>query len=143
MNLAEQFLAELDREAPKSRKTLERVPEGKAEWKPHPKSMNLGYLSMLVAIIPDWISKIIELEELDIAPKGGGQAPPPPQTRAELLAAHEKSLEQARAALKKTNDVHLQKTWKLLAGGTVVAEMPRYILSAIRCSTTSRIIAAS
>ena len=49
MKITELLLAELDREAVVIRKTLERVPEGKNDWKPHPKSMPLGQLAMHVA----------------------------------------------------------------------------------------------
>jgi uncharacterized damage-inducible protein DinB len=129
MKLTDLFIAELDREAPKSRKALERVPEGKADWKPHPKSMTLGYLALLVAIIPDWIAKIIELDELDIAPKdAANRRPSAPQTSAELLAAMDNSVDAARAALKKTTDDHLQTPWRLLAAGHVVSEQPRHVM---------------
>src|SRR5262249_18473386 len=43
MKITELLIAELDREAVGIRKTLERVPEGKNDWKPHEKSMPLGY----------------------------------------------------------------------------------------------------
>lgn len=49
MNMAEVFLAQLERETASTRKTVERVPEGKGEWKPHPKSMPMGYLTSLVS----------------------------------------------------------------------------------------------
>ena len=52
MKLTELFIAEIDREAPLTRRVLEVVPEGKGDWKPHPKSMPLGYLSSLVAMMP-------------------------------------------------------------------------------------------
>ena len=42
MKITELLLAELDREAVGIRKTLEHVPEGKNDWKPHEKSMPLG-----------------------------------------------------------------------------------------------------
>ena len=42
MKLTDLLLAQLEREIPATRKALERVPEGKADWKPHPKSMALG-----------------------------------------------------------------------------------------------------
>lgn len=47
MQFTEMFLAELDREARGTRKVLERVPEGRGDWKPHPKSMNLGAVLQL------------------------------------------------------------------------------------------------
>jgi uncharacterized damage-inducible protein DinB len=128
VKLTDLFLAELDRETPKSRRTLEHVPEGKPDWKPHDKSMPLGYLALLVAIIPDWIAKIIEQDELDVAPKDApSRRPQPVSTRKELLAALDKSVESARAALQKTTDAHLMTNWKLLAAGNVVSETPRHV----------------
>jgi hypothetical protein len=66
MKIAELLLAELDREAPGIRKTLERVPAGKNYWKPHEKSMPLGYLATIVATIPGWIEMVVNMDELDI-----------------------------------------------------------------------------
>ena len=74
MKLTEQFLAELDREAPRTRRTLANVPTGRDEWAPHPKSMPLARLAGLVATMPSWISLIIEQDELNLTPPpGAGQ----------------------------------------------------------------------
>src|SRR3954471_807941 len=43
---------QLDAEVDRTRGTLERVPEGRDDWKPHAKSMPLGRLAMLVAQMP-------------------------------------------------------------------------------------------
>jgi hypothetical protein len=53
MDLKDMFLAQLDREAASTRKMIERVPEGRNDWKPHERSMPLGYLAALVATMPD------------------------------------------------------------------------------------------
>ena len=50
--ITELLLAELDREMVGTRRALERVPEGENDWKPHEKSMPLGYLAGLVATMP-------------------------------------------------------------------------------------------
>ena len=39
MKYTEIFLADLDREVPISRRVLERIPDGRFDWKPHEKSM--------------------------------------------------------------------------------------------------------
>ena len=62
----------------KGRHLIERVPEGKNDWKPHEKSMPLGYLARLVADMPSWIAMAINQGELDLAP-GGKPMPKPPE----------------------------------------------------------------
>ena len=127
MTMTEWFLAELDSEVAKTRRVLGEVPEGKREWKPHDRSMAFGYLTDLVANIFSWVGLAITLDELDIAPKSGAsQRPTPIQTRTEALAALDKAVVQAREALQKTDDTHLATPWRLLAGGNVVMEQPRY-----------------
>jgi hypothetical protein len=76
MKITELLLAELDREAVGSRKTLERVPEGKNDWKLHEKSMPLGYLATIVATIPAWLDMMVNKDELDINPPGGSKYKP-------------------------------------------------------------------
>ena len=126
MELTELFQAELDREVARSRRALEQVPEGKADWKPHEKSMIFGYLTEMVATIPTWITMIIKQDELDIAPKEPRPPRPPKNTSAEYLKALDKAAADAQAALKSTNDEYLKTTWRLLAGGKVALELPRH-----------------
>jgi len=71
MQITELLLAELDHEAVGIRKTLERVPEGKNDWKPHEKSMPLGNLATIVATVPAWLDMVVNVDELDINPPGG------------------------------------------------------------------------
>ena len=127
MKMTEWFLTELDSEAAKSRRVLEQVPVGKRQWKPHERSMELGYLSDLVANIPSWIGYAITLNELDIAPKEGPTYKPAPiNTSAELVAALDKAVAQAREALRQTSDAHLETPWRLLAAGQLALEQPRH-----------------
>jgi uncharacterized damage-inducible protein DinB len=126
MTMTEWFLAELESEAAKSRRVLEQVPTGKRDFKPHDRSMPFGYLSDLVANIPSWVGYAITMNELDIAPKdGSSRRPVPLNTSAELVAALDKAVAQAREALQKTNDAHLATPWRLLAAGQVAFEQPR------------------
>ncbi len=126
MKLDELLLAQLEREIPATRKVLERVPEGKTDWKPHPKSMPMGYLSNLVATMFGWIATMIESDHLDLA--AGSR--PPESTGTERLAMFDKSVESARRALSSTNDDHLLKPWQLRHGATVLDEKARHIMIA-------------
>ena len=126
MRLTDLFISEIDREGERSRHALQNVPDGKYEWKPHERSMALGYLSDLIANIPSWVGYAITLDELDIAPKAGPTYKPAPlNTTAELVAALDKAVAQAREALQKTSDAHLETPWRLLASGHVALEQPR------------------
>ena len=131
MNWTEFYAAQLEREAPISRRVLERVPAGRTDWKPHEKSTTFGYLSQLVATMPGWITMAVLQDELDLKPpSGSGYQPPETETTAKLLAAHDEAVAKALATLRKTNDVHLATPWKLLVGGKVVMEQPRYVVIA-------------
>jgi len=128
MKLTEFLLAELDREVERSRRALEQVPEGKYDWKPHEKSMIFGYLANMVATIPAWIAMEVNQEELDVAPaEGSNMEQKRLDTSDELLQALDKAAADARSALEQTTEEHLMTSWRLLARGQVVMELPRYV----------------
>jgi uncharacterized damage-inducible protein DinB len=131
MKMTDLFSAQLEREVKISRRALERVPDGRRDFKPHEKSMPFGYLSTLVASMPSWIALAITQDELDINPPGGSKYKPKEvTTNRELIQMGDEAVEKARAALKGTTDEHLLTRWKLLAAGRVVAEDPRHVVIA-------------
>ncbi len=131
MNLSQFFADQLQREAAISRRTLDRVPEGQPDWKPHEKSMPLGYLANLVATMPSWVAMTILQDELDLNPVGGPPPQPEPwKTVADLQLAHDRAVEQAREALAGTNDAHLATNWNLLVAGKTVMTAPRHVVIA-------------
>ena len=103
------YLKELEAEAPACRKCLERVPESLFGWKPHEKSMPLGYLSLLVAEIPKWIQATIEESVIDFATFKHFQ----PKTTIELVNHFDENLNAAKNALRTVSDKELEELFYL------------------------------
>jgi uncharacterized damage-inducible protein DinB len=128
MQLKETLLAQIERESAGSRKALEAVPEGKNDWRPHPKSMPLGSLAALVASMPSWVSMIVEKNELDLS-TGEGAQKPVSSTR-ELLQIHDKAMQAARKSMSNATEDQLMKSWRLLWGQKVLDDRPRHLVVA-------------
>jgi uncharacterized damage-inducible protein DinB len=129
MQLKEILLAELEREAAGTRSALQRVPEGHNDWKPHAKSMALGYLAALIATMPAWVVTMVKQDALDLkSPEAAKFKPLEWRKRSELISALDSSLTAAREALRNTTDEHLRTPWKFLIGGHVVDESPRHAM---------------
>jgi uncharacterized damage-inducible protein DinB len=130
VTLKDLFIADMERERGRTRKAVEAVPEGRGDWKPHEKAMPLGRLTNLVATMPAWVTMMIDRDEFDVVPQPGQQSQFAQQrsTRAELAQAVEEGFDGAGKALAGTTDDHLQKTWRLKAGGRVVQEAPRHVM---------------
>lgn len=116
MDLKRIFLAQLERESVATRRTLERVPEGRNDWKPHEKSMRLGYLSGLVASMPGWAEFMIERDELDLTHASAERFNAKVlENRSELLKTLDDGVVKSRKALERTTDQHLEKPWRFAA----------------------------
>ena len=128
MELKKIFLEQMEREAATTRKTIERVPEGRNDWKPHEKSMTLGYLAALVAGMPGWAEFIVGQDKLDLSdPSSARFKTKPVETRAELLRILEEGVVNGRRALDGATEDHLLKPWRFAMGGQVMYEAPRYV----------------
>jgi uncharacterized damage-inducible protein DinB len=90
--------------------------------------MPLARLAGLVAAMPSWIGMIIEQDELNLTPPPGQGTYQQPATNT-LVAVHDANVQKGRDALTKTTDQFLLTTnWRLLAGGRVAMDQPRYIV---------------
>jgi uncharacterized damage-inducible protein DinB len=127
MPLAELLLPEFDAEMAATRRVLERVPDGKGSWQPHPRSMTLGRLATLLAELPGWAVHALTLDELDIMPPGG---PPPKfaalESRAKILDLFDRNAGAARAALAKATDAEFKKPWAFKVGGRTITTNSKY-----------------
>jgi uncharacterized damage-inducible protein DinB len=126
MSMTKALLPEFDHEMAGTRKTLERVPEEKFDWKPHDKSMSMGGLATHLANIPTWAVRALKQDSFDLAPQGGPPLRlPPASSRGEVLDAFDKNVAEARAAIAEATDEELLKKWSLLSGGQTVMTLPR------------------
>src|SRR5262249_5891894 len=122
MALKDGLIAEYDHEVATTRKLIERVPDEKLPWKPHPKSMSIGGLAQHIANLPNWSRMILEQEAFDLA-----AAPPnlaEPTSRAAVLAFFEQSTAAARKQLDRS-DAELMAFWTLKRDGHEMFTMPR------------------
>jgi uncharacterized damage-inducible protein DinB len=126
MSFAQTLLPEFDKEMDGVRKTLERVPEEKFEWRPHAKSGTMGWLAAHLATLPTMAVRAINQESHEIAPGGKPPAGPPKlKTTREVLDTFDKNRAAARAAIAGASDEHLSKLWTLSFMGRTIVTLPR------------------
>lgn len=125
MAIGASILGEFDHEMANTRKTLERVPDEKFDWKPHEKSFAMGALASHLANLPGWTNVTTDFDEFDMAPGGVPMKTPQCQSSQELLEVFDKNVGAARAAIESASDERLMEPWTLLAGGQQVFSMPR------------------
>lgn len=115
------FLKELEAESASTRKCVERIPVSLFDWKPHEKSMKLGYLTLICAEIPLWIWQMVETSEIDFAKFAHFQA----ASTAEMVRHFDENLVKARNALTNTSDEMLAETFYLKNNGQVLVSLPK------------------
>jgi len=124
MPLIDSLLPEFDREMGLTRRVLERVPDGKFDWKPHPTSRPLGSLAEHLTEMPMWAAKTMTQAELEAST----QRPPdyqPPSTRAAVVAQFDASYRSARQHLVNKTDAEFAAPWTLKNGGKEVFTAPK------------------
>ena len=121
ITFGKEYLVELQAEVRATRHCLERVPESIYDWKPHEKSMAMGYLVLLVAEIPKWITYIVEQSEIDLATFPHYK----PKTTADLVKHFDENIEGAKRALQKVTNEVLNETFSLKSNGQVLFSSPK------------------
>lgn len=126
MAIARSLLPEFDQEVAGTRKVLQRIPDDRFAWRPHPKSFSLGQLANHVANLVSWGAVTLNSTELDLNPPGGEPyRPPVVHSAAELVATLDRVAAETRAALAGASDADLAEAWTLKGGGHVYFTMPR------------------
>jgi len=124
MPLTQSPIPEFEMEMTTTRRCIERMPNDKAEWKPHSKSFSLGHLTQLVAWMPGWIANAASDTKLDLMASPGYSF----EKSETLVAMFDKHVRDAVAALNALNDSDLDAKWSLTRGDMVLWEAPRKVV---------------
>ena len=111
MPISDLLLMEFDEEVKKTRATLERVPSGKADFVPHPKSMPLGRLAPHVAELGGFGLSVLTRPGLDFSQQS--YTPLPFESAAQLVRAFDDGAAKVRSALQSLPDTAWSDPWKL------------------------------
>lgn len=125
MAMSQSLLPEFDHEMENTRKTIERVPDAKWDWKPHPKSGTVGWYVNHLILFPGWLGGMLTTESFDVAPGGKQVEMPKANNTKEALAIFDKGVEEGRKAITNATDAQLMQTWSLLNNGQPLFTMPR------------------
>lgn len=126
MTIAEILATDFDPEMASTRRLLERIPENDPGWKPHPKSMPIGRLALHTARLPDFLTRILTTEEMNMATDKFPDFVF--ESTSHLLSELDSRAAVAKQALMNSSDERLQATWKLLFGDRVFVEGSRMLL---------------
>ena len=139
MPIADLLLPEYDDEIAITRRVLERVPDDRVEWRPHPKSFPMGHLAQLVARLPGWAAMTMTRTEVDLAPVSGPSFPGYSfEKTATLLAEFDANAAAGRHAIASASDADFQVPWSLKRAGTVLLTKSRYAM--LRSMTLNHIV---
>jgi uncharacterized damage-inducible protein DinB len=121
MSIAESFIAEMEREGKSTVRILERVPQEKLDWRPHPKSMTLGELAWHIATLPASAARGLREGTRDI-----GGARPGPRQGADFVAEFQRNVAALKSALAAISDeVLLRERFSFVRGEDVVTSFPK------------------
>jgi uncharacterized damage-inducible protein DinB len=114
---------DLEGELATTRRMLERVPNGKDDWRPHAKSRSLGELTTHLAQLPGFAMMMLTGDEFDVFTSKPEE--PSFTTAAERVKLFDELTAQMKALLQRMTWDQANQTWTLRAGGAVALRAPR------------------
>jgi uncharacterized damage-inducible protein DinB len=117
---AETLFPDLEAELAATRRMLDRVPDGRDDWRPHEKSMTLGELATHVAELPGFAIAMLESDELDFEPPG--PVPSKLTSNAERIAVFEERSNRLRTLIRELTWERAAGRWQMRIGGRTVVE---------------------
>ncbi len=125
MKTAELLLLDFNSEMSNTRRTLERVPDDKPDYKAHDKSMPMGRLAMHCATLPLFGAYVIQDDGMDLA------APKHPHpdlnftSREQCLKQFDENAAKCHAALAAASDEQLAAPWRFSFGEHLISNDSR------------------
>jgi uncharacterized damage-inducible protein DinB len=124
MTISETLLPEFDQEMTSTRRVIERVPDDRPEWKPHPKSFSVAHLAQLLAWLPGWIGQTLNNTELDLGESAGYSN----EKTVSLLQLFDDNAKKSRQAIARATVADYAVPWSLKVRGNVVFTAPRGVV---------------
>jgi uncharacterized damage-inducible protein DinB len=123
MSTIDSLIAEFEHEAQTTRKHLERLPEDKLGWRPHPKSFTATALASHITEMVGWTETILNEDGLDFDPST--YKPYQAASVADLLKTFDDNVAKSKKALAGAADDTLTQPWSLKVSGSVWFERPK------------------
>jgi uncharacterized damage-inducible protein DinB len=119
--MVDAIIGEIDREAKTTQRVLERIPEDKLPWKPHPRSMTIGELGMHIAVAPLVLSEVVvkDVHEFGPNPKQGEV------TRQTILDTFTKSTQKMKEVIGTFDDAKMASAITMTKDGKTIMAIPR------------------
>jgi uncharacterized damage-inducible protein DinB len=136
MNALQSLRAELANETRTTRRHLERIPAGRFDWRPHPKSSTVGALGCHLVSCLAFVEPIVTLDALDFDP--ATHRPFQAADPAALLAGFDETAARALRAMQGLADDAIDASWRFEIHGAVRFERKRG--EALRDMTLSHLI---
>jgi uncharacterized damage-inducible protein DinB len=125
MIVSDLLVTEFDAEMKKTRTTLERIPAGKPDFAPHPRSMPLGKLAPHVAQLAGFGLTVLTTPAYDFSQ--GSYKPLPFESAEQLVRVFDEGAAKVRSALASLPDGAWTENWKLSAQGRTIFEGSRFM----------------
>ncbi len=127
MTIAEVLLQDFDSEMSNTRRTLERLPEDKSDYRAHDKSAPLGRLAMHCATLPLFGAYVLEDEGMDLAASKRPHADLTFTSRERCLQQFDENATRCRTALASASDEAFAAPWKFGFGEHLISQDSRLL----------------
>ena len=119
----ELLFPDLASELATTRRMLQRVPDGKNDWRPHSKSRSLGELAGHLAQLPGFAIMMLTRDEFDVL----GPRPPEPAlaSGAERVKLFDQLSAQMKGMLEQMTWPQANAIWTMRAGNQIANQAPR------------------